>query len=99
MNDLISRTSLLKTLNDWWLSETPNGRVLLIGGELQRTPAMKDIEQFMMMVENVPTAYDIDKVAKQLEDKAMKWESVHSQGGLIDLDKAVEIVKKGGSDG
>ena len=46
-------------------------------------------------IEDIPTAYDPDKVVKQLEEDAMKWESVHSQGGFIDLDKAIEIVKGG----
>lgn len=38
---------------------------------------------------------NIGKVAKQLEDVAMKWESVHSQGGFIDLKKGIEIIKGG----
>lgn len=54
------------------------------------------VDAVIQNIKDMPTAYDIGKVVKQLEDDAMKWESVHSQGGFIDLDKAIEIVKSGG---
>lgn len=53
---MIDEKKLLKHLSDWWLSETPSGdgTVLVINGELQKTPMMKTIEDFMKTVEQQP---------------------------------------------
>lgn len=53
---MIDEKKLLKHLSDWWLSETPSGdgTVLVISGELQKTPMMKIIEDFMKTVEQQP---------------------------------------------
>lgn len=59
------------------------------------------------VIDNQPTAFDVDKVAKQLKDlKAMYWFSIANTGDKkLDityenvgnaLDEAIEIVKGGG---
>lgn len=59
------------------------------------------------VIDNQPTAFDVDKVAKQLKDlKAMYWFSIANTGDKkLDityenvgnaLDEAIEIVKCGG---
>lgn len=60
-----------------------------------------------MLIDNQPTAFDVDKVIKQLKDlKAMYWVSIANTGDKkLDvayknvgnaLDRAAEIVKGGG---
>lgn len=51
------------------------------------------------LVQNAPTAYDIDKVVEQLEDyamwkKHMTYDLTHRERTIIN--KAIEIVKGGG---
>ena len=59
------------------------------------------------VIDEQPTAFDVDKVSKQLKDlKAMYWESIANTGDKkLDvayenvgnaLDRAIEIVKGGG---
>lgn len=61
-----------------------------------------DVNTYMVahvpMIEARPTAYDIDKVVKQLEEiKAyMLYENMNA--GVEWIDKAIEIVKAGGVD-
>ena len=105
--ELIDRRKLLKHLSDWWLSETPSGNreILFINGVPQKTPTMKLIEECIKAVEDQPTAYDIDKVERQLLDK-IRHELIHSPDGVyvidskhyydVDIFEAIEIVKKGG---
>lgn len=67
----------------------------------------KIIERYIHIVDNQPTAFDVDKVVEQLKDlKAMYWVSIANTGDeKLDvayekvgnaLDKAIEIVKGGG---
>lgn len=63
----------------------------------------------MMEIDEQPTAFDVDKVVKQLKDlKAMYWFSIANTGDKkLDavyenvgnaLDRAIEIVKGGGAE-
>lgn len=48
-----------------------------------------------------PTAYDLDKVVKQLEDRSEKYNSgvrLHGKPEEMLTDDAIEIVKGGGAD-
>lgn len=56
--------------------------------------------------EEYPTAYDVDKVVEQLEDrKSLMLETLKiseadiDRGRIYGMDKAIEIVKAGGADG
>lgn len=57
-------------------------------------------------IESAPTAYDVDAVVKQLEDrKSLMLETLKisesdiDRGRIYGMDKAIEIVKGGGVDG
>jgi hypothetical protein len=71
------------------------------------TSISSDQKEFIDCVNNQPTAFDLDKVVKQLKDlKAMYWFSIANTGDKkLDvayenvgnaLDKAIELVKEGG---
>lgn len=56
-------------------------------------------------IDNAPTAYDVDKVVAQLEDRKSLMletfkisESDIDRGRIYGMDKAIEIVKAGGAD-
>lgn len=70
-------------------------------------PIQKIIDRYIHIVDEQPTAFDLDKVVKQLKDlKAMYWFSIANTGDKkLDvtyenvgnaLDRAIEIVKGGG---
>lgn len=63
-----------------------------------------------MEIEDQPTAYDVEKVVKELEDLKMRYYFTIANTGDADkdcaylntanaIDKAIEIVKRGGRDG
>lgn len=69
-------------------------------------PIQKIIDRYIHIVDNQPTAFDVDKVVEQLKDlKAMYWVSIANTGDeKLDvayekvgnaLDKAIELVKEG----
>lgn len=51
-------------------------------------------------IEEQPTVYDVDKVVSELQDKSFERYGNSGMGGelVINLDDAVEIVKRGGTD-
>ena len=70
-------------------------------------PIQKIIDRYIHIVDEQPTAFDVDKVSKQLKDlKAMYWFSIANTGDKkLDvayenvgnaLDEAIKIVKGGG---
>ena len=48
------------------------------------------------MIEDAPTAYDVDKVVEQLEEYREEMEQFKCGGMLSDM---IEVVKEGGVDG
>lgn len=69
--------------------------------------AYSDDLEILEKIDEQPTAFDVDKIAKQLKDlKAMYWFSIANTGDeKLDfayekvgnaLDKAIDIVKRGG---
>lgn len=51
-------------------------------------------------IKNQPTAYDVDKVVDELEEYSNADEAErHGTIPVIELDDAIEIVKRGGIDG
>lgn len=74
--------------------------VTLSNGTLVNTNAV------LYLLEEYPTAYDVDKVVEQLEDrKSLMLETLKiseadiDRGRIYGMDKAIEIVKAGGADG
>lgn len=65
-----------------------------------RLESMKDYDAVKNVINNMPTAYDPDKVVKQLEDRStlsrpVGWTKSYE---IITLKDAIEIVKDGGVD-
>ena len=50
-------------------------------------------------LENIPTAYDSDKVVEQLKDHAIEFEAFGQCSDYVELSHAIDIVKGGGTDG
>ena len=76
--------------------------VTLSNGTLVNTNAV------LYLLEEYPTAYDIDKVVEELEENASrytkKYATPYGNNGYrdtkaISIHKAIEIVKRGGVDG
>lgn len=54
------------------------------------------------LLEHQPTAYDVDKVVEELEDRSKEYNSgvrLHGKPEEIITNEAIEIVKGGGIDG
>lgn len=87
----------LKKSIEKWLNPDPNA---------DRMVNIDDIAVSVMMeIEEQPTAYDVDKVVEQLEDRKSLMletfkisESDIDRGRIYGIDKAIEIVKGGGVD-
>lgn len=72
--------------------------VTLSNGALVNTNAI------LHLLEEYPTAYDVDKVVKQLESESARWQDSgdayndeKEKGVAIGFRKAIEIVKRGGT--
>ena len=67
-----------------------------------RLESMKDYDAVKVVINNMPTAYDLDNVVEQL--KSVSYERYGNDDGMggervINMDDAIEIVKGGGVDG
>ena len=64
-----------------------------------RLESMKDYDAVKDAINNIPTAYDVDKVVGELktDSSAKLYGSGNSNNYLIPLDRAIEIVKAGGN--
>jgi predicted RNA-binding protein with EMAP domain len=96
MRRLIDESTLKKSIEKWLNPD-------------QIADRMVDLENItvsvMMEIEEQPTAYDVDKVVEQLEDRKSLMletfkisESDIDRGRIYGIDKAIEIVKGGGVD-
>ena len=95
MSDLISREKAIETLWSLFNSYGNNARVF----DVEETEAINMFcSRLQSEIENQPTAYDVDKVVKELEDYQM-WKGfmiydlTHREREIIR--KAIEIVKGG----
>lgn len=60
-----------------------------------RLESMKDYDAVKDVINNMPTAYDVDKVVEQLEEYREEMEQFKCGGMLSDM---IEVVKAGGVD-
>lgn len=109
MSDLISRSELILRLSDYALQEAPNDNEST-GEQILSKMIYDTIQNCISCVEEQPTAYDIDKVFKELEELAENNRQagfdIEKNGFSIVADKmygkqcaflqAIEIVKQGG---
>lgn len=84
MSDLISRSDTMKRLRDYAEQKHYNGEVELANGILKAIC-------FIEYKENIPTAYDEEKVVAELEQLAN-----YNGNAYLDSADVIEIVKRGG---
>ena len=102
MNDLISRSEVNDVIDK--LEVYTSGRPNTMKVEI----SVLQLQRFINKLKNIPTAYDVDKVAGELKkhedttdlttvDEEMVVGFTIYQGAFNDaIDKAIEIVKAGG---
>ena len=92
MNDLISKSELIRLLNDKYIGLN-DATDLYYGGKFD---CFKEIK---LMIKNQQIAYDVDKIIKELEnmsnDIPLQYENNYEQGISDGIDEAIEIVKQG----
>jgi peroxiredoxin family protein len=66
--------------------------------EKGRTLACQLTKDFMLDIDEQPTAYDADKVVEELKELAIEFEFFGTCNDYVELSHAVEIVKRGGMD-
>lgn len=103
---LIDADKLILHLNDYTLQEAPFGH----NDSKNQEEIYDTIQECMKAVEEQPTAFDVENVAKELEDLKMRYFLTLANTGDADkdcaylnaanaIDRAIEIVKKGGKNG
>ena len=99
MNDLISKSALIDALKVHFYSCFREDGELLYSDHICTSD---DVVDLIKLVENQPTAYDIDNVVKELyEERTEILLSNDYECEIINycidiFDKAIEIVKQGG---
>ena len=93
MDDLISRKQALEHISAWQQANA--------GAETQTEYTI--IESCYRMMQNLPTAYDVEAVVRELEKESREYkrkaDEVDSNlfdGVSIGFESAIEIVKRGG---
>ena len=100
---LIDADKLVLHLNDYALQEAPFGRN---DGKNQKE-IYETIKECMKAVEEQPTAFDVEQVVRELKELKMRYYMTIANTGDADkdcaylntanaIDKAIEIVKRGG---
>ena len=67
-----------------------------------RLESMKDYDAVKDVINNMPTAYDVDKVVEQLKERSKEYNSgvrLHGKPEEMITAEAIEIVKGGGVNG
>lgn len=69
--------------------------------QIQYAIEHKNMEILESLIKQIPTAYNVDKVVEQLEDRSKEYNSgvrLHGKPEKIITNEAIEIVKGGGRD-
>lgn len=80
MSDLISRKTFKKQSSAMAIKDNLN---------IDKVGAM------LKLIDSQPTAYDVDKVVKQLEEMAIGIPTIRGINMVINLNTAIEIVRNG----
>ena len=93
MNDLISKSALIDALKVHFDSCFREDGELLYSDHICTSD---DVVDLIKLVENQPTAYDIDKVVEELELHSFELGTDTIPAHYVRLNDAIEIVKQGG---
>ena len=93
MNDLISKSALIDALKVHFDSCFREDGELLYSDHICTSD---DVVDLIKLVENQPTAYDIDKVVERLELHSFELGTDSLPVHYVRLNEAIEIVKQGG---
>lgn len=96
MSDLISRSELINALKVHFDSCFREDGELLYSDHICTSD---DVVDLIKLVENQPTAYSVDKVVEELEERSKEYNSglrLHGKPEEMRTDEAIEIVKQGG---
>lgn len=91
---LIDADEVILHLNDFMLQQSP-----IDVQDIESIKVSAVIQDCIKAIENQPTAYDVDKVVEQLEDRSKEYNSgvrLHGKPEEIITNEAIEIVKGGG---
>lgn len=106
MNRLIDADEVIKELNDKIARLDAKQQIYMNNGLISIADSMaRKIElciECRELLEHQPTAYDVDKVVEQLEDRSKEYNSgvrLHGKPEEIITNEAIEIVKGGGVSG
>ena len=93
MSDLISRNELINALKVHFDSCFREDGELLYSDHICTSD---DVVDLINLVENQPTAYNVDKVIKELELHSFELGTDTLPVHYVRLNEAIEIVKQGG---
>ena len=93
MNDLISKSALIDALKIHFDSCFREDGELFYSDHICTSD---DVVDLIKLVENQPTAYDIDKVVERLELHSFELGTDTLPAHYVRLNDAIEIVKQGG---
>ena len=93
MNDLISKSALIDALKIHFDSCFREDGELFYSDHICTSD---DVVDLIKLVENQPTAYDIDKVVERLELHSFELGTDSLPVHYVRLNDAIEIVKQGG---
>ena len=96
MSDLISRSELLKHLITKNIQITFDLPVEEVLARLVKDAVQANNKMVIDTIKNQPTAYDIDKVIKELELHSFELGTDTLPAHYVRLNDAIEIVKQGG---
>lgn len=97
---LIDADKVIKVLNDY-IEHRNSYNNEDIQKQRETKIGNKMIEGCIGTIREQPTAYDVDKVVEQLEDRSKEYNSgvrLHGKPEKIITNEAIEIVKGGGRD-
>lgn len=105
MGRLIDADKSILHLNDYALQEAPFGR----NDSENQEEIYETIQECMKAVEEQPTAFDVEKVVREIRDLKLSYYMTIANTGDADkdyvylnvanaIDTAIEIVKRGGRD-
>lgn len=98
-DDLISRSKLLRLFDsDIEITQRFIDKNLhKVNTCLELVGQLKTLQCYRAIVEDMKTAYDMDKVLKKL-DKEAYYTDIETDRQVVNLNEALDIVKEGGID-